>query len=233
MSWCKKLLLRRRYYGDLSEEIRGHLEEKIEELVAGGMTRRDAALAARRGVGNATRLEEDSREERHWPSAESFLAAVGFGARTLRKSLAFTSIAVLTLALGIGVNTSIFSLVNGILLVSLPYPKAERLVSVVGGDSRGVFVAMRDQMRTMEVAAYAEGHEFNLTGRGEPLRLTGTLVSAEFFSTLGTHAELGRVFDQGEDVPGQDSYVILSHALWQQRFGGDATLVGRSIEREG
>jgi predicted permease len=233
MSWLKQLLLRRRYYGDLSEEIRGHLEEKIEELVAGGMTRRDAALAARREFGNATRIEEDSREVWQWPSAESFLADVRFGARTLRKSLAFTSIAVLTLALGIGVNTSIFSLVNGILLVSLPYPKAERLVSVVGVYPRGVFVAMRDQMRTMDVAAYAEGHEFNLTGRGEPLRLTGTLVSAEFFSTLGTHAELGRVFDQGEDVPGQDSYVILSHALWQQRFGGDATIVGRSIELEG
>src|SRR3977135_1042958 len=130
MSWLKQLFLRRRIYGELSEEIREHLEEKIEELVAGGMSRKEAAAAARREFGNVTLIEEDSREVWQWPSLESFFADVRFGARTLRKSLAFTSIAVLTLALGIGVNSSIFSLVNGILLVSLPYPKAERLVSV-------------------------------------------------------------------------------------------------------
>jgi putative ABC transport system permease protein len=233
MNWFKQLFSRRRLYGDLSEEIHEHLEEKIDELVAGGMSRKEATAAAHREFGNVTLTEQDSRQVWQWPSLESFLADVRFGARTLRKSLAFTSIAVLTLALGIGVNTSIFSLVNGILLVSLPYPKAERLVSVTGVYPRGAFVAMREQMRTMDVAAYAEGHEFNLTGRGEPVRLTGTLVSAELFSILRAHPELGRIFNQGEDIPGQDSYVILSHALWQQHFGGDATIIGRSIELEG
>lgn len=233
MNWLKQMFSRRRLYGDLSEEIREHLEEKIEELVAGGRSRKDASAAARREFGNVALTEENSREVWRWPSIESFLADVRFGARTLRKSPVFTSIAVLTLALGIGANTAIFSLVSGILLVSLPYPNADQLVSVTGTYPRGGLVALREQARTMEVAAYAEGHEFNLTGQGEALRLTGTLVSAELFSILGAHPELGRVFERGEDVPGQDNYVILSHGLWQQRFLGDPSIIGRSIEIEG
>jgi len=233
MNWIKQMFSRRRLYDDLSEEIQEHLDEKIEELVASGMSRKEAAAAARREFGNLTLVQEDSRAVWKWPSLEEFLMDVRFGARTLRKSPAFTAIAVLTLALGIGANTAIFSLVNGILLVSLPYPKAERLVSVTGAYPQGALVAMREQMHTMNVAAYAEGHDFNLTGRGEALRLTGTLVSAELFSILGAHPELGRIFDRGEDAPGQDGYVILSHALWQQRFGSDVTIIGRSIDLEG
>jgi len=233
VNWFKQLFSRRHLYDDLSREIQEHLEEKIEELVDSGIPRKEAAATARREFGNVTLMEEDSRAVWKWPSLESFLMDVRFGARTLRKSLAFTAVAVLTLALGIGANTAIFSLVNGILLVSLPYPKAEELVTVTGAYPQGALVAMREQMHTMDVAAYAEGHDFNLTGRGEALRLTGTLVSAELFSILGAQPELGRIFDRGEDIPGQDSYVILSHALWQQRFGGDATMIGRSIELEG
>jgi putative ABC transport system permease protein len=233
MSWLQQLLLRRRLYGDLSEEIREHLEEKIEELVAGGMSRKEATAAARRQFGNVGIAEEESREVWQWPSLESFLADVRFGARTLRKSPVFTLIAVLTLALGIGANTAIFSLVNGILLVPLPYPHAEQLVSITGTYPRGGLVAMREQVRSIDVAGYAEGHDFNMTGQGEPLRLTGTVVSAELFSVLGTQAELGRVLERGEDKPGQDSYVILSHAIWQQRFGSDASVIGRSVELDG
>ena len=233
MSWLQQLLLRRRLYGDLSEEIREHLEEKIEELVAGGMSRKEATAAARRQFGNVGIAEEESREVWQWPSLESFLADVRFGARTLRKSPVFTLIAVLTLALGIGANTAIFSLVNGILLVPLPYPHAEQLVSITGTYPRGGLVAMREQVRSIDVAGYAEGHDFNMTGQGEPLRLTGTVVSAELFSVLGTQAELGRVLERGEDKPGQDGYVILSHAIWQQRFGSDASVIGRSVELDG
>ncbi len=233
MNWFKQLFSRGSLYDDLSEEIQVHLEERIEELVAVGMSNKEATAAARREFGNLTLVQEDSREVWRRPSLEDFLSDIRFGARTLRKSLAFTAIAVLTLALGIGANTAIFSLVNGILLVSLPYPKSEQLVSVTGAYPQGALVAMRERMHTMDVAAYAEGHDFNLTGRGEALRLTGTLVSAELFSILGAQPERGRVFDRGEDIPGRDSYVILSHALWQQRFGGDATMIGRSIELEG
>src|SRR6516162_1966889 len=233
MTWIKQLFSRRRLYDELSEEIEQHLEEKIEELVAEGMSRPEATAAARRQFGSVTVTEEESREVWQWPSLESFLADLRFGARTLRKSLAFTAVAVLTLALGMGANTAIFSLVNGILLVPLPYPEPDRLVSVTGAYPEGALVAMREQVRTMEVGAYAEGHDLNLTGQGEPVRLTATLVSAELFSILKAQPELGRVFERGEDVPGKDHYVLLSHALWQQHFAGDRTIIERSIELEG
>ena len=164
---------------------------------------------------------------------ETLLQDVRYGLRILRKSPGFTAVAVATLALGIGANTAIFSLVNGILLVPLPYAKPSQLVSVTGVYPRGAFVAMREQVHSMDVATYAEGHEFNLTGQDEPVRLTGTLVSAELFSVLGARPALGRTFNTGEDTAGQDNYVILSNALWKQRFGSDSSIVGRAIEIEG
>lgn len=156
-----------------------------------------------------------------------------YALRQLRKSPGFTAVALITLALGIGANTAIFSLVNGILLVSLPYPNPSELVSVTGTYPKGAFVAMREQVHTMDVAAYAEGQEFNLTRFGEPIRLTGTAVSAELLSILGTQPELGRTFHTGEDAPGDDRYVVLSHNLWEQRFGRDPAIIGRYIELEG
>lgn len=151
----------------------------------------------------------------------------------LWKSPGFTAIAVLTLALGIGANTAIFSLVSGILLAPLPYSKPNELVSITGTYPRGAFVAMREQVHSMDVAAYAEGHEFNLTGHDEPVRLTATLVSAELFSVLGARPALGRAFNPGEDIAGQDSYVILSDTLWRQRFGSDLSIIGRVVQIEG
>ena len=156
-----------------------------------------------------------------------------YAMRQLRKSPGFTVVALITLALGIGANTAIFSLLNGILLASLPYPNPGDLVSVTGTYPKGAFVAMREQVHTMDVGAYAEGHEFNLTHFGEPVRLTGTAVSAELLSILGTQPELGRTFHTGEDAPGDDRYVVLSHNLWEQRFGRDPAIIGRSIELEG
>src|SRR5262245_4261981 len=107
---------------------------------------------------------------------------IRFGLRQLYKSLGFTTVAAFTLALGIGANTAIFSLVSGILLRPLPYPRPAELVSITGTYPKGAFAAMRRQIRTMDVAAYAEGHEFNLTRVGTPVRLAGTAVSAELFS---------------------------------------------------
>jgi putative ABC transport system permease protein len=164
---------------------------------------------------------------------DTLLQDIRYGLRILWKSPGFTIVAVLTLALGIGANTAIFSLVNGILLVPLPYSHPEQLVSVTGTYPRGAFVALRQQVQTMDVGTYAEGHEFNLTGNGEPVRLTATLVSAELFSVLGSRPELGRTFYPGEDLAGHDDYVVLSNELWQNRFGSDPSIVGRSVEIDG
>lgn len=153
--------------------------------------------------------------------------------RMLRKNPGFTSVAVLTLALGIGANSAIFSLVNGILIRPLAFSQPEQLVSVKATYPRGAFVAMRNQVRTLDVAAYAEGHESNLTGSGDPVRLTATLVSAELFSVLGAQPAFGRSFHSGEDAAGRDDFVILSNSLWRDRFAGDPSIIGRMIEIDG
>src|SRR5713226_9631015 len=116
MMWLKQLFSRRRLYGDLSEEIQEHLEEKIEELVAGGMSRREAGAAARRDFGNVRLTEEDSRAVWRWAAMEDFFMDVRFGARMLRKNPGFAAVAIVTLALGIAANTTIFSMVSGWML---------------------------------------------------------------------------------------------------------------------
>ncbi|MGB7847554.1 MAG: ABC transporter permease [Candidatus Acidiferrum sp.] len=219
---------------DLDDELSSHLQLAIEENLRSGMSPAEARRIALLKLGGLEQTRESVRDQRGLPWFETVVQDLRYGARMLRKYPSFTAVSVLTLALGIGANSAIFSLVNGILLVSLPYPKADQLVSVTGAYPQGALVAMRKQVHTMDVAAYAEGHEFNLTGHGETaLRLTGTVVSAELFSILGAHPELGRTFVSGEDIPGQDASVILSHALWQQRFASDPSVIGRSIELEG
>ena len=177
---------------DLDAEISAHLQLAAEENLQRGLSPDEAHRQALLRFGGAAQAKEQHRDARSLPFLETLLQDLRFAFRMLRKSPGFTTVAVLTLALGIGANTAIFSLVNGILLVPLPYPQPEKLVSITGTYPKGGVVAMREQMRTTDVAAYYEGHEFNLTGQGEPLRLTGTVVSAEFFSVLGARPELGR-----------------------------------------
>lgn len=229
-SWWGATLRRSRMESEMDTELRFHVQAYAEDLERSGVPHHEAMRRARLEFGGIEQAKEECREARGVSFIETLIQDLRYGARTLRKSPGFTAIAVLTLALGIGANTAIFSLVDGILLVPLPYPKPEQLASVTGTYPKGAFVAMREQMHTMDVAAYFEGHEFNLTGRGEPVRLTGALVSAELLSILGARPELGRTFDRGEDIPGRDNYVMLSHELWSQIFGSDAAIIGRSIE---
>jgi putative ABC transport system permease protein len=233
MSWLSGLFRTWRREKELEEEVSTHLEMAAKDRVERGEAAREAEHAVRREFGNIGLVKEVTREAWGWRWVEDFAGDARYGLRRMCKSPGFTSIAVLTLALGIGANTAIFSLVNGILLVSLPYSNPERLVSVTGTYPKGAFVAMRRQIHTMDVGTYAEGRELNLTGFGEPVRLTGASVSAELFSILGRRPELGRTFYPGEDVAGRDNFVILSRALWEQRFGRDANVLGRSIELGG
>ena len=164
---------------------------------------------------------------------DTLLQDLRYAARGLAQSPGFTAIAALTLALGIGANTAVFSVVDGILLRPLPYAAPDRLVAVTGTYPNGAFVTMREQVRTMEVAAYADGHSFNVTGIGEAVRLPGARVSADLFRVLGVAPRIGTTFPSDADTAGRDRYVILSHALWQQRFGADAAVVGRSVDVHG
>ena len=218
---------------EMDAELRFHVETLAEDLIRNGTPCDEALRRARIEFGAVERAKEECREARGTKIIETLLQDLRYGARMLRKSPGFTAVAVLTLALGIGANTAIFSLVDGILLRPLPFAAPQNLVSITGTFPKGGFVAMREQVQTLDVAAYFEGHEFNLTGRGDPLRLSGVLVSAEFFSVLGARPELGHAFYHGDDLAGRDNYVVLSHALWQQRFDADPSILGHSIELEG
>jgi putative ABC transport system permease protein len=236
MRWFAQLFSRRRLYGDLSEEIRGHLEEKIEELVAGGMPRKEASYAARREFGNVTRTEEDSRDVWRWPSMEEFFTDVRFGLRILRKNPGFAAVAVLTLALGIGANTAMFSVVYGALLSPLPYPNPEQLVMVwskVNGHRNGVSAGdfldwKRQNSVFQDVVAWSEGtFSLSLSGRPESMQLR--IPSPGFFNLQGIPLSLGRDFVPEEGESGKNHVVIMTHSLWQERFGSDPNIIGQQV----
>jgi putative ABC transport system permease protein len=229
----RALVNRTRTDAALDDEIQFHLSEEADERAAGGLTADQARLAATKDFGNITLIRETTRDIWGWGFVERLTQDVRYAARITRRHPGASVVAVVTLALGIGANTAIFSLVNGILLRPLPYPEPERLVSITGTYPRGAFVEMRAWTRTMRVAAYAEGHQLTLAGLGAPVRLTGTLISAELLSVLGARPALGRTFQPGEDLAGRDSPVILSHGLWEQRFARDPAILGRSITLDG
>jgi predicted permease len=244
MKWLRQLFSRRRRFGELSEEIREHLEEKVEELVARGMSRKDAEHAARREFGNVTIAEENSREVWKWPLIEDLIADIRFGLRTLRKNPGFTLVAILTLGLGIGVNTAVFTVLNGVLLRPMPFPEAERLflvsLSAPGGPfevgpslSDHHYLEFREQDRLFEHVASFEATRVNLTGTGDPVQIPIANVTTEFFSTLRTNPEIGRGFLAGEDRPGRDNVVVLGNGLWRERFGSDPQILGKTIQLDG
>jgi hypothetical protein len=157
-----------------------------------------------------------------------------YALRILRKHPGFTLVAVFSLALGIGGNGAMFSLVNNTLIRPLPYVQPEKLVEVTEAYPKGSIVALQEQSETMEVAAYVtKDSEFNLTGQGEAARLVGTQVTANLFTLLGASAQMGRTFEAGEDRPARDGVVILSHALWRSKFASDPNIIGRPIAIDG
>jgi len=194
MSLLKQLFSRRRLYGDLSEVIQEHLDEKIEELVASGMSRKEATYSARREFGNVMLMEEDSRAVWRWAAMEDLFMDVRFGVRMLRKNPGFTAVAIVTLALGIAVNTTIFSTVNGWMLRPPNIKDPGRVVVILstdpakggyGWDQNPVsvpdFIAWRAQSQSFEDMVASHGSDFALTGGTEPEWCDGARVSANYF----------------------------------------------------
>jgi putative ABC transport system permease protein len=246
MSLLRQLFSRRRLYGDLSDEIQAHLEEKVEELVADGMSRKEAAAAARRQFGNVTLTEQDSREVWRWAAMEDLLMDVRFGARMLRTNPGFTAVAIVTLALGIAANTTIFSAVNGWMLRSPAIKDPGRVVVILstdpakggwGWDQNPVsvpdFIAWRAQNHSFEDMVASQGSDFALTGEGDPEWCSATRVSADYFNVLGVSVALGRNFLPGEDQPGRARVVILSNGLWQRRFASNPKVIGAAVRLNG
>lgn len=228
---------------DLDRELRSHLEAEAEEQQERGLPPEKAIDSARRAFGNVTAVKEDVRRAWGWTKLEQVVQDFVYSLRILRNSPAFTLTAVLSLALGIGANTAIFTVVNAVLLSPLPFPDSDRLVQLWESQPakdyfRNVvnpinFLDWRDRTKSFEGMSAVSGRTANLTGLGDPVAVPDMEVSPNFFSVLGVTPLLGRSFLPEEGLPGRDQVAILSFALWQSRFGGDADVLGRKIMIDG
>ena len=228
---------------DLERELRSDLELESAEHHENGLSAKEARYAAQRALGNMTALKEDVREVWGWTRLEGLLQDARYALRTMRKNPGFTLTAVLSLALGIGANTAIFTVVNGILLRPLPFPEPDRLVRIwesqpAKGYFRNVvnpfnFLDWREHTHSFESMAAVQELTTNLSGRGDPLALDGMQVSPNFFSILRVSPSLGRSFVSEEGLPGHEHVAILSFGLWRSQFGGDPGVIGRNITVNG
>ena len=244
MTWLKQLFSRRRLYNDISEEIREHLEQKIEELVASGMSKKEASAAARREFGNLSLIEEDSRNVWRWPSLENLFRDIRYGLRVLRKNPGFTITAILTLAIGIGANTAIFSVLESQLWRPLPFPDSERLVDahVVLRENpkrwdvlpRSGYTAWRERSHSFtNLGAYDYPSDRNLTAGGTSERVPVMPITSSLLDTLQVPLQAGHGFLPEEESSGRDRVAILAYSLWQTRFAGDSSIIGKPIVLDG
>jgi predicted permease len=226
---------------EIEREIRAHLDAEAEERVADGMSESDARYAARRAFGNVTRTQEDVRAVWTRRPLEERLQDVRYAVRTLRRSPGFTTVAVLTLALGIGANTAVFSVVNAAFLQPLDYPQPQQLMFLTtrsgnpeqGSLSPAEYWELGEISRSFAViGAFATG-EVNLSAGDRPRRVTRARVNAELLETLAVPPERGRWFRRDETRAGGPAVVILSHELWQSAFAARQDVVGQSAEIDG
>src|SRR5215469_653782 len=228
---------------ELDEEVRTHLDMATQARVERGANENEARRAARREFGNVDLTKGVTRDEwgRRW--LEDLVEDLRYGLRVLGNNPGFACTAILTLALGIGANPAIFSVVNTVLLRPLPYKEADRLVTVSGNNrARGFdtdqvspldFADWRSQNHVFEAMAASTDAQYTLTGEGEPRLITAYSFCADYFHVLGTAPLLGRTFLPEEEEPGKNHVAVLSYSLWQKRFGGDRDLVGRDILLDG
>jgi predicted permease len=224
---------------DLDDEVQFHLDMMAEEFVRRGLAPDDARRAASRHFGGVAAMKEVYREQRGVPFVETALQDLRYGWRTLVRTPAFTTAALLTLALGIGANAAIFSVVNAVMLRPLPYPEPERLVQFVWrspsqGEWAGItgaqYLYFRERLRNVEGFAASSGAgSFNLVTGDSAEYVSGLYVSKEYFPVLGIQPVVGSGFTEEHDRTGGPAVAMLSHSLWQRRFGADAGVVGRTM----
>jgi putative ABC transport system permease protein len=237
------LLGKTRSESDLAAELRAHLEMAEEEHLARGKSHQEAKHAARRDFGGVEQFKELYRERRGLPMLETFLQDLRFGARMLRKNPGFTAVAILTLALGIGANTAIFSVVNSLLLTPPRFNQPDRLVMVwetkpstswhQGPVSPANYFQWLEHNTVFEQMAVMYDDHLTISSDSDPEQVAYQGVTPNMLAMLGTDPIIGRTFTAQDGVPGNDDVVILSHGLWQRRFGGDPSVVGKKIQLNG
>ena len=245
MDWLRELarrlsmlIHRRQFDADLEEEMRLHLELRQQEQFQSGMTADDAQAAARRRFGNATYLKEESHLAWGWEWFESVAQDIRYGLRMQRKSPGFTAVAILTIALGIGATTAIFSVVNATLLHALPYRQADQLVSIeadfpgVGARDVGMSEPEWQDLQHSGIFEHVSPTWFdenNLTGSSQPAHVRILLVAPNYFALLGVQPQLGRAFHPEDHSPGLLEEVVISDGLWKRAFGSDPHILDKSV----
>jgi predicted permease len=245
MNWLPHIFRRKKIYGDLAEEMRLHLEERTEQLMSEGMSPKEAQQTARRAFGNSTLLEEHSREVWRMPVVESLGSDLKLVFRRLRKSPGFAATVLLTLAIGIGANTAVFSVLNSVLFKPLSYPDAEQLVALhliapgaagLADFSNGLrlspsmYFTFAEQNRSFQSLGVWIPITANVTGLAQPHEVHIASITDGVLQTLSVPPLLGRWLLPAEQDPHGPKAVMLSYGYWQRRFGGDRSVIGRSIE---
>jgi predicted permease len=240
-TFIRNLARRRKVEQDLRDEVTSYVDLSTQRKIKEGLGEREARRAALVEFGGVEQVKEHVRAARAGFAFDTFLLDVRYAGRSLLKKPGFTLTAILALALGIGANTAIFTVVRGVLVKSLPFPEAERLVALGEVSPAGPLTAIPYQNY---LDWRAEQHVFTemsarlpaggiLTGEGEPERVFGRFVTASFFPTLQISPQLGRVFGESEDKLGGDRVIVISDALWRRHFGGDPGVVGKTIQYNG
>ena len=226
-----------RVEGDLDKELRFHLEQQTEENLALGMPPADARRAALRRLGGVAQIQEECRDMRRTNYIENLWHDLHYAMRMLAKSPGFSVVIVLTLALSIGANSAIFSVIDGVLLRPLPYPEADRIVRVFFHSATYAkfplnpfdFRDFRARNRSFDSLAGFTRGDLQLSGAGRPERFAGFQVTAGYFHVLGLHPARGHEFNTNDELPGNGRLVILSDRLWRSRFEADPNIIGRKV----
>ena len=236
MNWFIQLFRRGRIYDDLAEEIEEHLSEKVDALAAGGMSRKEAEFTARHQFGNVTRIEEQGREAWMWPKAERLSDDIRFAIRRLKRSPGFALTAITTLALGIGANVIVFSVLNGVILRPLAVPNPENIFQVSRGSNASDYHSypdyadLRDRDTSMSGMIAYGGLTAGLTTNKATIPSWGYTASGNYFDVLGVKPALGRFFHTSDEHGlASAPYVVLSNDFWHRQFGASSAVLGKTV----
>ncbi len=226
---------------EMNDELRFHFEQEVEKYVESGLTREEAQRRARLAFGSEEEAKEECREAWGVSFIETAIQDLRYGLRQLRRNPGFTAVAVITLALGIGANTAIFSVVNGVLLNPLPYPQPDQLVTLheskpnfeTGSISYPNFLDWQKENHTFSSMAVARHDSFTLTGVGDAEQVSAEFISSTFFSLLGVKPVIGRTFTPDENQKGAGAVALISERLWKRKFGSARNVLGKSIALDG